>query len=73
MKPSSTTKAPRLLSVQAVAAYLDMSEKTVRRLFAKGDLPGHRIGRLRRISEADLRDFLLTHRGQATEANYGQY
>jgi excisionase family DNA binding protein len=72
MKASLTAKTPRLLSVQAVAAYLDMSEKTVRRLLAKGDLPSHRIGRLLRISEADLQAFLLTHRGQATEAEYKQ-
>jgi excisionase family DNA binding protein len=72
MKASSPARSPRLLSVQAVAAYLDMSEKTVRRLVARGDLPSHRIGRLLRISEPDLRAFLLTHRGQATEVGHGQ-
>jgi excisionase family DNA binding protein len=72
MKASLTAKTPRLLSVQAVAAYLDMSEKTVRRLVARGDLPSHRIGRLLRISEADLRVFLLMHPGQATEVGHGQ-
>jgi excisionase family DNA binding protein len=45
----------QLLDVPAVARRLDVSEKTVRRLIARGELRAHRIGRLLRISEEELR------------------
>ena len=46
---------PRLLSVDSVAAELDVSTKTVRRWISTERLPTHRLGRQIRISEADLR------------------
>ena len=48
----------RLLDVAAVARHLDVCEKTVRRLIARGDLRAHRIGRLLRVSEEELGRFL---------------
>jgi len=53
---------PRLLSIGAVAAGLDLSEKTVRRWIDNGSLPHHRVGRQIRIAEHDLRDFLARSR-----------
>jgi excisionase family DNA binding protein len=52
----------QLLDVPAVARRLDVSEKTVRRLIARGELRAHRIGRLLRISEEELGRFLDSSR-----------
>jgi excisionase family DNA binding protein len=37
---------------------LHVSDKTVRRLIARGELHAHRIGRQLRISEEELRRFI---------------
>ena len=49
---------PRLFSVADVADRLGVSEKTVRRMLDRSDLPAHRIGRLLRVSESDLDAYL---------------
>ncbi len=49
---------PRLFSVAEVAGRLGVSVKTVRRMLDRGDLPGHRIGRLLRVGESDLEAYL---------------
>ena len=46
------------LSAQQVADRLSISCKTVRRYIKKGSLPSIKIGKLRRISEADLEVFI---------------
>ena len=46
------------LSTQIVADRLSMSCKTVRRYLKSGKLPSLKIGKLRRISEADLEKFI---------------
>jgi excisionase family DNA binding protein len=56
--------AGQLHDVTAVAARLDVSVKTVRRMIERGQLPAHRIGKLLRISEADLVDYLSQARSQ---------
>ena len=48
----------RFLSVAEVAKRLGVSEKTVRRKIASGDLPAHRVGKLLRVSERILRAYL---------------
>ena len=65
--PRSNSPGPerdhsQLLDVPAVARRLNVSEKTVRRLIARGELRAHRIGRLLRISEEELRRFLDSSR-----------
>lgn len=52
----------RLLSVKVVADRLDIDVQTVRRLIADGDLPAHRIGRLLKVSQVDLLEFVSQHR-----------
>ena len=47
------------LSGFGVASLLKLSEKQVRRLVDRGDLPSHRIGGAIRIDQSDLEDFLL--------------
>lgn len=37
---------------------LQMNARVVRRMLAAGKLPGRRIGRLWRVSAADLKDFM---------------
>jgi excisionase family DNA binding protein len=48
----------RFLGVARVAERLDVSQKTVRRKIAAGELPAHRVGKLLRISERDLAAFV---------------
>lgn len=62
--PPPPAMRPRLISVVDVADRLGVSEKTVRRMITRGDLPAHRIGKLLRVSEQAL-ETLLTH-SQAT-------
>jgi excisionase family DNA binding protein len=47
----------RFLNVAEVAKRLGVSEKTVRREVASGNLPAHRVGKLVRVSER----VLITH------------
>lgn len=60
--PASRREPARLLTVDAVAARLDLSTKTVRRLIASGDLVACRIRRAVRVSEDDLKSFLAQRR-----------
>ncbi len=53
---------PPLHNVADVASCLDVAEKTVRRAIARGELPAHRVGRLLRVSEEDLADYLSKRR-----------
>ena len=46
------------LSTKIVAERLSMSCKTIRRYLKSGTLPSLKIGKLRRISEADLEKFI---------------
>jgi excisionase family DNA binding protein len=48
--------------VREAAALLNVSERTVRRLIASGDLAAIRIGRVLRVSAFDLNDFLAESR-----------
>lgn len=55
----------RWLSVDAVAERLGVSEKWVRRKIASGELPAHRVGRLLRIGERGLAEYVaLTRLGK---------
>lgn len=63
-KSGATRQGASLLSVDAVAELTDLSAKTIRRRIKDGQLVAHRIGRLLRISQDDLRLFLSQRRGQ---------
>ncbi|WP_332660886.1 helix-turn-helix domain-containing protein [Brevundimonas sp.] len=60
---SAPQPLPKFLTVQEVADNLAVSDKTVRRLIDRGDLPRHKLGRQVRISERDFRDFVALRRG----------
>ena len=53
---------PKFYDIRSVANSLDVSERTVRRWVAKGDLIIHRINGVVRVGELDLRAFLALHR-----------
>lgn len=59
---TTNSNLPTLYSIKETAEYLGVSEKTVRRWIEHGGLPIHRIGRLIRISEADLTVFVKVRR-----------
>ena len=56
--PAPPDPGERFLGVAEVALKLDVSEKTVRRKIASGDLPAHRVGKLLRISDRVLTAYL---------------
>ena len=60
----------RLLDVEAIAFRLRVSDKKIRREIAKGALPAHKLGRLLRVTEADLEAYLAARR--ATLGRRGQ-
>jgi excisionase family DNA binding protein len=63
--PASRAPQPAahsLLDIPAIASRLGVSAKTVRRLIDRGELAVHRIGRLLRVSEADLRSYVARRR-----------
>ena len=53
---------PKLHTIKAVAEALDVSNRTVRRWIENGDLAVHRVDRVVRVAEDDLRAFLALHR-----------
>jgi excisionase family DNA binding protein len=55
---ASPEPGERFLSVAEVAKRLGVSEKTVRRKIASDDLPAHRVGKLLRVSERFLTEYL---------------
>ena len=62
MKPPAP-RLSQLRTVKDVAAVLELSEKTVRRLVDRRELVAHRVGRAVRVSEEDLDVFLSRRRG----------
>jgi excisionase family DNA binding protein len=53
---------PRFFTISAVANFLDVSARSVRRWIATAALPIHRFGGAVRISESDLSAFIAKHR-----------
>jgi excisionase family DNA binding protein len=56
------TAIAKFLTVQQVADIAEVSTRTVRRWTASKLLIAHRVGGVLRISDADFRAFLATHR-----------
>ena len=54
----SDDSMPKWLAIKKAAEHLDISDKTVRRMIARGDLKARRIGK--RLLRVD-RDSLLAH------------
>ena len=62
-------KAPTPISFyteRSLAAYLTVSDRTIRNWIRRGDLPSYKLGAARRIDPADVEDFLARHRDEAS-------
>ena len=67
---SRSPRAPPLLSVGDVADRLNVSTKTIRRLIARGQLRGTRIGRMIRIQEAEVEYFIASGTRELSNPEY---
>ena len=62
MSPPKISIPDCLLTIKNVAAFLQVSEKTVLRRIAAGDLPSVREGRLLRVRPIDLDRYIAARR-----------
>ena len=58
----SSSRPFRLLTISEAAEYLAISERSVKRLIARGDLPCIRFGSTLRFAFADLEAFIARNR-----------
>ncbi|MBS1860954.1 MAG: helix-turn-helix domain-containing protein [Actinobacteria bacterium] len=63
---SVRAKAPgsSFFTERSLAAYLAVSDRTIRNWIRRGDLPSYKLGASRRIDPADVEDFLARHRDE---------
>lgn len=59
------TDHPSFFTERSLAAFLAVSDRTVRKWIRRGDLPSYKLGASRRIDPADVEDFLARHRDEA--------
>ncbi len=59
-RASTQMREPDVLTVEQLAELLQVDEKTVRSLAAKGDLPGRKLGRHWRFSRTAVLEWLAT-------------
>jgi len=59
-RTSTQMREPDVLTVERLAELLQVDEKTVRSLAAKGDLPGRKLGRHWRFSRQAVLEWLAT-------------
>ena len=62
MTDPQSTKPVRLLKPPEAALFLAVSERTVKRLTARGELPHVRVGRSMRFIMEDLLAYVARHR-----------
>lgn len=58
-------KAPTFFTERTLAAYLAVSDRTIRNWIRRGELPSYKLGASRRIDPADVKDFLARRRDEA--------
>lgn len=56
---------PRFFTERTLAAYLAVSDRTIRNWIRRGELSSYKLGASRRIDPADVEDFLARHRDEA--------
>jgi excisionase family DNA binding protein len=61
----SQAPAPTFFTERTLAAYLAVSDRTIRNWIRRGELPSYKLGASRRIDPADVEDFLSRHRDAA--------
>lgn len=64
-----THTTPKYVTLAEAAAYCSLSEKTLRRLISRGELPHYRPCRSVLISLIDLDQFLATTRHERVDFN----
>jgi excisionase family DNA binding protein len=57
---------PTFFTERSLAAYLAVSDRTVRNWIRRGELPSYKLGAARRIDPGDVEDFLARHRDEAS-------
>jgi excisionase family DNA binding protein len=57
--------APAFFTERSLAAYLAVSDRTIRNWIRRGELPSYKLGASRRIDPTDVNDFLARHRDEA--------
>jgi excisionase family DNA binding protein len=57
--------SPAFFTERTLAAYLAVSDRTIRNWIRRGELPSYKLGASRRIDPADVEDFLARHRDAA--------
>lgn len=60
-----TTSAPRFFTERTLAAYLAVSDRTIRNWIRRGELASYKLGASRRIDPADVDAFLESRREEA--------
>jgi excisionase family DNA binding protein len=56
---------PAFFTERTLAAYLSVSDRTIRNWIRRGQLPSYKLGASRRIDPADVEVFLARHRDEA--------
>lgn len=64
MERKSTS--PSFFTERTLAAFLAVSDRTIRNWIRRGELPSYKLGAARRIAPADVEDFLARHRDEAS-------
>ncbi len=59
------TSEPTFFTERTLAAYLAVSDRTIRNWIRRGELPSYKLGAARRIDPADVEAFLARHRDEA--------
>jgi excisionase family DNA binding protein len=59
------TAGPAFFTERTLAAYLSVSDRTIRNWIRRGELPSYKLGASRRIDPTDVEDFLARHRDAA--------
>jgi excisionase family DNA binding protein len=62
---ATKTEGRTFFTERTLAAYLAVSDRTVRNWIRCGELPSYKLGASRRIDPADVEDFLARHRDEA--------
>jgi excisionase family DNA binding protein len=57
--------SPAFFTERTLAAYLAVSDRTIRNWIRRGELPSYKLGAARRIDPADVETFLARHRDEA--------
>jgi excisionase family DNA binding protein len=65
LEVATKTEGRTFFTERTLAAYLAVSDRTIRNWIRRGELPSYKLGASRRIDPADVEDFLARHRDEA--------